>query len=91
MDKIRISLIGSFWFLALALPATALALGGVALLDEHLPTIANKLALVAHIDWPALKIEASVRWPEVAGMIIGQLLIFGFLLLRSGKPRLASK
>ena len=91
MNNIRKWLVGSFWFLALALPATALALGGLVLLDAYLPSLANKLAMAARIDWLSLKLEGSARWPEVAGMIIGQLLIFVFLLLARGKPRLISK
>lgn len=90
MVEIKKSLIGSLWFLILALPATALALCGVALLDEYLPAIVNKLVMVGRIDWFAVRLEASARWPEVAGMAIGQMLIIGLLLLERGKPRLTS-
>ena len=33
------------------------------------------------LNWRGLAVEGSARWPEVAGMILGQALILSILLL----------
>jgi hypothetical protein len=68
--------------LALALPAGLLALGILAALDEYLPRIASWLP---GADWNALALEASARWPEAAGILVGQLLLLAILLIGGRK------
>lgn len=63
---------------ALALPSGLLALGLVAFLDENLPRLATALT---NINWTALALEAGARWPELAGMLVGQLLLLAILLI----------
>jgi hypothetical protein len=70
------------WTLALGVPALAMALLLVAFLDENIPRLAAEVAQI-NIDIPTLANEFSARWPEVAGMVIGQLVIM-ILLLMSG-------
>ncbi|HKZ53951.1 MAG TPA: hypothetical protein VJ123_00610 [Anaerolineales bacterium] len=72
-------LITLFWTLALAAPLTALALVGLAFITDHQRSIGQALASV---NWRGLALEGSARWPEVAAMVIGQLLILGLLLVR---------
>jgi len=61
------------WTLALAIPFTALSVGILIFLNDLLPEIVR--SLFASIDWRGLAMEGSARWPEVAGMIIGLLVI----------------
>ena len=75
----RAPLITLFWTLALAAPLTALALVGLAFITDHQRSIGQALASV---NWRGLALEGSARWPEVAAMVIGQLLILGLLLVR---------
>ena len=81
----RAQFLAVIWTYALAIPFTAMALVGAAFLTEHITDIANALANATN--WQNLGLEASARWPEVAGMIVGQLLILLLLLLvRPEKP-----
>jgi hypothetical protein len=73
--------------LALALPSGLLALGIVAALDELLPRLA---ATVQRANWGALALEAGARWPELAGMLVGQLLLLAILLV-GGRKALANR
>jgi hypothetical protein len=66
------------WTLALAVPFTALALFTSVLLIDHLDEFTQALA---DIDWQSLRLEASARWPELAGMFIGQLIIFVLIIM----------
>lgn len=77
MAKLRILSTALLGTLAMALPFTLLALGLVAFLDENLPRLAMALA---GIDWSALRLEASARAPELAGMLVGQLVLMAILL-----------
>jgi hypothetical protein len=72
-----------FWTLFIAIPLTALALSLAALLTENLTEIAaglnyiNVATSVAGRGWAS---EIAQRWPEVAGMIVGQLVIMAILI-----------
>jgi len=66
------------WTLALAIPFTALALFTSVLLIDHLDEFTQALA---NIDWHGLRLEASARWPELAGMIIGQIIIILLIIM----------
>jgi hypothetical protein len=79
MPRQRVPITAVLWTTALAVPAALLGLVGVALLDETLPQIALSLS---RLNWRALGVESSARWPELAGMIVGQALILVIFLLR---------
>ena len=82
----RAQFLAVVWTYALAIPFTALALVGAAFLTEHITDLANALTLANATTWHNVGLEASARWPEVAGMIIGQLVILLLLLIvRPGK------
>ena len=71
--------------LALAIPFTILALIEAVYLIEYVSDIGS--ALAGTIEWRAVAVEGSARWPEVAGMIVGQILILSMLLfIRRDKP-----
>ena len=76
---------GAFWTLALGVPATLFALALVAYLDEHLYSIFAWAGTVLGADWDAIASEASARWPEVVGMLVGQLLLMTILVLGGTK------
>jgi hypothetical protein len=72
-----------FWTLFLAVPITALALSLAAYLTDHLVEISLAMQNVGESvrgtnTWLVFLGE---RWPEVAGMIVGQLVIMIILLL----------
>ena len=79
--------IGALWTLILAIPATALGLVVVALLDEYLPYVVNTLLSAVNVDLQAFGHEMSTRWPEVVGMVVGQLLILTFLFFAWTRTR----
>jgi hypothetical protein len=64
--------------LGLAIPFAFLAILGTGWVTDHLPSLVRAVRL---IHWPSLAAESSARWPEVAGMIVGQLLIVALLLM----------
>ena len=66
-----------FWKLAIAIPFTALAVGILIFMNDMLPGITR--SLFASIDWRGLAMEGSARWPEIAGMIIGMLVILAII------------
>ena len=81
MRKVQITAV--FWTLFLAVPFTALALSFAAYITENLGRILaslNEFSLATSASGKGLAIELSARWPEVAGMIIGQLVIMTILL-----------
>jgi len=63
--------------LALAVPFTALSLFLVAAISKA----AELLATLPASDWPSLAEEFSGRWPELAGMVIGQAALMLILIL----------
>lgn len=71
------------WTLALAIPFTALALFTSVLFIDHLDEFTQALA---NIDWQSLRLEASARWPELAGMFIGQIIIFVLIVMLRREP-----
>ena len=87
MRKVQFSAL--FWTLALAIPFTVLALSGAAYLTDHLGNIATAMASVGRstVGSNNFLIEFAARWPEVAGMIIGQIVIFAILYFaRTANP-----
>jgi F0F1-type ATP synthase membrane subunit c/vacuolar-type H+-ATPase subunit K len=63
----------------LAVPFTVIALVGTAYITNHLGDIAT--AVSSLVNWRGVAVEGSARWPEIAGMIIGQMLILSILLI----------
>ena len=71
--------------LALAIPFITLALIEIAYLTDYVRSIGG--AMTGVMDWHSVALEGSARWPELAGMIVGQLLILSILLIaRRHKP-----
>ena len=81
----KIQMYATVWTLVLAVPFTVIALAGTAYITNHLGDIAT--AISALVNWRGVAVEGSARWPEIAGMIIGQLLILSILLIarRNGR------
>lgn len=78
----KVQFLAVFWTLALAIPFTALAVSGAAYITDHLSNIATTIANLGRsttIGGRGWIFEFAARWPEVAGMIIGQLVIFAIL------------
>ena len=67
----------------IAIPFTAAAVVGLAFLDENIMVIGRAVASLANIDWEALRVEGAARWPELAGMVIGQILLMVFIYMRT--------
>lgn len=75
----KVPFISVFWFFALALPATVLALAGVAYLDLHLSQVAAAIAqleLVTTTGGRGWAAETAARLPELAGMVVGMAVIY---------------
>jgi hypothetical protein len=81
----KVQMYATLWTLVLALPFTVIALVGTAYITNHLGDIAT--AVSSMVNWRGVAVEGSARWPEIAGMIIGQLLILSILLIarRNGR------
>jgi hypothetical protein len=90
MAKLRILSTAVLGTLALALPSVLLALGIVATLDEYLPRISAGLTAALRANWSALALEAGARWPELAGMLVGQLMLLAILVI-GGRKALGSR
>lgn len=72
-----------FWTLLLAVPFTALALSLAAYTTEHLTDITNWVAAVSRtttVGGRGWIVEFSERWPELAGMVVGQIIILTILI-----------
>ena len=81
----KIQLITLMVTLALAIPFVTLALIEIVYLIDYARSIGG--ALTGVMEWNSIAQEGSARWPELAGMIIGQLLILSMLLIvRRRKP-----
>ena len=78
----KVQFIAVFWTLALALPFTVLAISGAAYITDHLSTIATSIASFSRSTTAGGRgwvLEFAERWPEIAGMIIGQIVILAIL------------
>lgn len=81
MRKLQFS--AGFWTILLAIPFTIAALIGTAYLTEHLTQIAASLSRLSRqisVGGRGLILEFSARWPEVAGMVIGMIVILTIFL-----------
>lgn len=73
----------TFWTLLIAIPFTLLALIGVAFMTENLTLIVNAIGAFSRnvsVGGRGLVLEFSARWPEVAGMVIGMIVILTIYL-----------
>lgn len=86
----KIPVVAFFWILILAVPFTALALSAVAYLTDHLIGISTALTefgqATTQIGRPWI-LELTERLPEVAGMVVGQLIILIILVLARNSLR----
>lgn len=79
----KVQLFASFWTMVIAIPFTILAIVGVAYLTEHLTQIMRALINLSQkisVGGRGLVLEFSARWPEVAGMVIGMIVILTIYL-----------
>ena len=79
----KVQFYASFWTIVIALPFTFLALIGVAYLTEHLTQIfyaINEFSRDVSVSGRGLILEFSARWPEVAGMVIGMIVLLTIIL-----------
>jgi hypothetical protein len=80
----KVQFMAVFWTLLIAIPLTALAISFAAYLTEHLGEILGGMYTFSQTTSVGARgwiLELSERWPEVAGMIVGQLVIMITLLL----------
>ncbi len=79
----KVQFVASFWTLVIAIPFTILALLGVAYLTENLTQIANTISKFSRdisVGGRGFILEFSARWPEIAGMVIGMIVILTIYL-----------
>jgi len=82
MRKVQFTAV--FWTMLLAIPMSALALSLLAYVTENLTQIYTSLVTFSRdisAGGRGVLLETAQRWPEVAGMIIGQLVILVILLI----------
>ena len=80
----KVQFLAVFWTLLIAVPLTALALIAAAYITEHLSAVISEFVALSYtttVGACGWMLELSERWPEVAGMIVGQLVIMITLLL----------
>jgi hypothetical protein len=80
----KVQLTAVIWTMILAIPLTALALSAVAYTTEHLTQISTTIAnfsLATSAGGRGWVLEFAQRWPELAGMVIGQVVILMILLI----------
>jgi hypothetical protein len=79
----KVQFMALFWTIVIAIPFTALALAGTAYLSTHLTQIARSITEFSQklsVGGRGLLLEFSARWPEVAGMVIGMIVILTIFL-----------
>ena len=79
----KVQFTASIWTILLAIPFTILALLGTAYLTENLTQIINIISRFSRevsVGGRGLVLEFSARWPEVAGMVIGMIVILTIYL-----------
>jgi hypothetical protein len=79
----KVQFMATFWTFIIAIPFTILALIGVAYLTENLSQIINAIGNFSReisVGGRGLVLEFSARWPEIAGMVIGMIVILTIFL-----------
>ena len=82
MRKVQITAV--VWTMILAIPLTAIALSLLAYTTEHLTQISTAIANLsreASTGGRGVIVEFAARWPEIAGMIIGQIVLLIIILI----------
>jgi hypothetical protein len=80
----KVQLTAVVWTMILAVPLTALALSALAYTTEHLTQISTAIANLsreASTGGRGVLVEFAARWPEIAGMIIGQVVLLTILII----------
>ena len=81
MRNVQISAV--FWTLLLAVPFTVLSLTMAAYTTENLSEIVywfSETSRTSSFTGRGLLIEFSARWPELMGMVVGQIIILIIVL-----------
>lgn len=85
----KVQVVAIVWTLFLAVPLTALALSLAAYTTDHAADIVavfQNFSQAISVGGRGVWVELAARWPEVAGMIVGQLVIMIILLFaRNGQ------
>ena len=79
----KVQFFAGFWTIIIAIPFTVLALIGTAYLTEHMTQIITAVSDFGQkisVGGRGLILEFSARWPEVAGMVIGMIVILTIFL-----------
>ncbi|OGO12811.1 MAG: hypothetical protein A2032_05160 [Chloroflexi bacterium RBG_19FT_COMBO_49_13] len=79
----KVQFFASIWTIVIAIPFTILALIGAAYLTENLTQIIKIISGFSReisVGGRGLVLEFSARWPEVAGMVIGMIVILTIYL-----------
>ncbi len=79
----KVQFAAGVWTILLAIPFTILALLGTAYITENLTQIINAITSFSRqisVGGRGLLVEFSARWPEVAGMVIGMIVILTIYL-----------
>src|SRR4030043_2476135 len=82
-DMWKVQLFAGFWTIIIAIPFTVLALIGTAYLTEHMTQIITAVSDFGQkisVGGRGLILEFSARWPEVAGLVIGMIVILTIFL-----------
>jgi hypothetical protein len=82
MRKVQFTAV--LWTLILAVPLTAIALSLLAYTTEHLTQISTAIASFSRdvsAGGRGIVLEFAQRWPEIAGMIIGQVVLLTIFLV----------
>ena len=79
----KVQFFASIWTIILAIPFVVVALISTAYLTEHMTQIIRIIADFSQrisVSGRGLVLEFSARWPEVAGMVIGMIVILTIYL-----------
>jgi hypothetical protein len=82
-DMRKVQFFAGFWTIIIAIPFTVFALIGTAYLTEHMTQIITAVSDFGQkisVGGRGLILEFSARWPEVAGMVIGMIVILTIFL-----------
>jgi lysylphosphatidylglycerol synthetase-like protein (DUF2156 family) len=85
MRKVQVH--AAFWTLLIAIPFTVAALVGVAYLTVNLSHITDAIIKFGNqisVGGRGIVLEFSARWPEIAGMVIGMIVILTIYLFAQG-------
>lgn len=79
----KVQFFAGFWTIIIAIPFVALALISTAYLTAHMTQIIKIISDFSQkisVGGRGLILEFSARWPEVAGMVIGMIVILTIYL-----------